>query len=190
MMLFIVMTEAQVEVISNKEMHYSAYTRLINKNEPSYQCGMNTTGGYTNSNGVWVSGGTTGTLYSDASESDKFKDGIGLITADEIIFAGGALISSPNIYYFRNSVSDCSRDKDDLCSVTGNKWWWTMTPNEYTDTYGIMLGVFASSNPNTVVGSLANLIVYEPQVIRPVISIKANTLISGSGTVTNPYEII
>ena len=164
---------------------YSGRIRLSNKKQPSYQCGMNTTGGKVNIYGTWIQNGTVGILYNDASDQDKFKEGVGLMTADEISFAGGVYGSNaPNTYYYRNSVNNCTSNTDRNCSVVDVNYWWTMTPYGFNDTaYGYAVGI--NSNP----GRLDLFEVSSEMIIRPVISISKNVLTFGSGTSTDPYVI-
>ena len=145
---------------------------------PIYQCGMNP---------------ETGMIFTSASESDKFKEGFGLITMDELVFAGGVAevesygsYSAPNTYYSRNSVSDCSQLID--CNVTGQYGkWWTMTPSR---SYDYLLYIYYSGINgiieayNSLDGSATSSL-----KIRPVLSLKSNTLVSGSGTATDPYVV-
>ena len=151
---------------SSESIYYSAYTRLISKKQPSYQCGMS----------------PSGTIYSDASESDKFKEGVGLMTADEVAMAGGIYESgAPNTYYYRNSVSNCSTAAN--CSVTGSNYWWTMSPREFNGVIAYAFGVLGSA------GSLHYAATSGTYMVRPVISLKSNTLVSGSGTASDPYLV-
>ena len=89
---------------------------------------------------------------------------VGLLTADEVILAGGT--SNNNTGYY-------------LC--TGNDWW-TMTPSADTP---YDLDFVVSS-----VGFLNEYLLNNTYGIRPSISIKSNVKISalGDGTVKNPYE--
>ena len=130
-------------------------------------------------------------MYSDASVADKFSKTtgsggngkltypVGLITADEIAFAGGkAGTNSPNTYYYLNSVGG---------SVTGSNWWWTMSPyRANSSSNASVFGVGGSSNP----GYLSYYVVNYSYAVRPVVSLKSNVLVSGgNGTASNPYIV-
>ena len=94
---------------------------------------------------------------------------IGLITADEVIYAGGLYKENNTSYYLYN-------DK-----ITSG--WWTMTPASGNET---------SMNPFIVneSGMLNNDVVgtYN-RGVRPVISLTKNISVSGSGTASDPYII-
>ena len=92
---------------------------------------------------------------------------IGLITADEVMFAGG--IGNTNHYlYFSNSYNS----------------YWTMSPSNYyeyapTDFFSYLIFTQDSGqNPNQDVYA------------RPVINFKADVKFKGSGTMDDPYVII
>ena len=119
------------------------------------------------------------------TESDKFtvntSNGngdltypVGLITADEVAYAGGVQNTKVLMWYSTNSSNETSTVSDD---------WWTMTPFEYdieTGTY-----IFAVSG-----SSFNNGMVNDFNGVRPVVSLKACTLWSqGNGSASNPYEI-
>ena len=88
---------------------------------------------------------------------------IGLITADEVSMAGGVYGQSNNSYYLDTGQGS-----------------WTMTP--YTYTYGAIVFYFGSFigcdfTTNTAYG------------VRPVINLKADVTLTGSGTMTDPYVV-
>ena len=91
---------------------------------------------------------------------------IGLITADEVVYAGGVL-GRGNDYYI----------------YTGQDYWG-FTPSIF-NTNGFA-GVFRVG----LYGNLYNNYVYFTAGVRPVINLKADvTISSGNGTSTNPYII-
>ena len=91
---------------------------------------------------------------------------IGLISADEVAYAGGESDLINESYYLYTK-----------------QYYWTMTPlNSFYNSAGVAL---VTSNGwfgrNTVAGSFG---------IRPVINLKANVTISGgNGSSSNPYVI-
>ncbi len=89
---------------------------------------------------------------------------VGLITMDEVIYAGG-FGGSDNYGYWL---------------YTG-QYYWTMTPSDF-DIYSLS-NVFDVNQT----GSLAINAVSDPYTVRPVINLKATTNFSGSGTVDDPY---
>ena len=98
--------------------------------------------------------------------NDILKIKIGLITADEVIFAGGKWSNSNTNYYLYNSYG-----------------YWTMTPYDYSDSHValVIMGNGGFLTANSVAGSHG---------VRPVINLKANTLFTGTGTSANPYVVV
>ena len=102
---------------------------------------------------------------------------IGLITADEIVYAGSSFeLNNGNIWHIKNS---------DLKSSFGDNNWWTMSPSTWN----------TARSFNSVVRSTYARIEghasYEDYYVRPVISLKKDLLYkSGDGSATNPYEAV
>ncbi len=112
---------------------------------------------------------------------------IGLMTADEIVYAGGVYSTTGgNSWFYRNNKSVSS---DYSHSITGFNNWWTMTPavwamngtknasmfNAYT-----VRGLLATTNSNNTSG----------MVVRPVISLSGSLKVaSGNGSSSNPYML-
>lgn len=98
---------------------------------------------------------------------DEHQMPVGLITLDEIIFAGGS--SSSNDSY-----------------LNIDKKFWTMTP------YGFNVGniwgtsMFIYNDNNRVNYESINSEIY----LRPVIALKNSTIVEGDGTYDNPYKVI
>ena len=125
---------------STAAINYAAYERLVTGKMPSLQC---------------------------EESSDLYNTEVGLITADEVAFAGGVYGTSNDSYYLYNNID-----------------FWTMTP--YSLNSLGYAGVFSISGGHqltnsTVSGSLG---------IRPVINLKADTLFTGTGTSTDPYVVV
>ena len=133
----------------------------------------------TRSGESWVSSGTTfyyaayerrsnGTpSYECSNINDLYTTKIGLITADEVMYAGAAGTTSNYGYYL----------------YTGN-YYWTMSPY-YVDSYGnaSVFRVYSDGNLNGA------SVLWTDGGVRPVISLNANITITGSGTISNPYVI-
>ncbi|MCI6349304.1 MAG: hypothetical protein MR779_00105, partial [Tenericutes bacterium] len=112
---------------------------------------------------------------------------IGLMTADEIVYAGGTYgTTTSNAWFYRNNKSVSS---DYSHSITALNNWWTMTPavwamngiknasmfNAYT-----VRGLLATTNSNNTSG----------MVVRPVISLSGSLKVaSGNGSSSNPYML-
>ncbi len=101
----------------------------------------------------------------------KLKYPVALVTADEIIFAGGVnYLANRNNYLFNGGYSQ-----------------WTMTPIYYTSSHnearnGYMLG----NGAFYIAGTVNN-----KNGLYPVINIRSDVLISsGDGTVDNPYQLM
>ena len=86
-----------------------------------------------------------------------------------------------NTYYYRNSNESCSSDTDKACSVTGNEYWWMMSP--YSQYF--MWYIIGASYP----GRLSYTNLNNALTVRPVISIASDVLVTGAGTVNDPYVI-
>ncbi len=117
-------------------IYYAAYERREN-GTPSYEC---------------------------SNTNDLYTTKIGLITADEVIYAGGT--SSNNYGYYL---------------YTGNSYW-TMSPSYFSGSLAYVFRV--DSN-----GSLIHNSVYRTRGVRPVISLSTNNAITGSGTISDPYVV-
>ena len=108
------------------------------------------------------------------------------MTADEVIFAGGTNGKAPNTYYSRNS-NTYSSDETNVQVAKYNSGkasgFWTMSGGRSNSMYEYLMyvtpsGQLSYSNGNNSDGSY-----------RPVLSLKYGTLVSGSGTVSDPYLI-
>ena len=130
---------------------YSARNRLYENKNPSFKCSNEERDLFT--------------LQNSDKGNQALTYLIGLITADEIAFAGGGY-NFTNEYYYLYA---------DLC-------YWTMTPNHY-------------NNGVTVFRECSGVLNFSPtstltRDIRPVINLKADIMLEGSGTSSNPYRIV
>ncbi len=132
--------------------HYGAYIRLVNGKNPTFKC-QNDSDLYTVTNS---SHGNHALAYP-----------IGLITADDIAFAGGVVRTS-NGYYYLNV----------------NSLYWTISPWFYYGANGST--VFNVNSEGSLVGSMSNA---STLAIRPVINLSSDVTITGSGTSTDPYIV-
>ena len=141
--------------------YFGAYNRLYTKKEPKYDC--------TN----------TSDAFSVSNSSAKLTYPIGLMTADEISFAGGLYENNAPAYYYRNSSSTST-------SSTGSTYWWTMSPYRWNGLHSGVFFVFSSDRP----GDLDYAFVYGARGVRPAISLKSCIKYStGDGSASNPYTI-
>ena len=140
---------------------YAAYTRLNTNKTPTYNC--------TNTSDKFTVDSSTG--------NGKLTYPIGLMTADELQFAGGVYgtNNSAKTWYAINSENEYS---------TGTNGWWTMTPNGWNQNVNATVSMVQSDGTFYGVTAIVSV------GIRPVISIDKCAIIkSGDGSPTNPYEI-
>ena len=118
-------------------IYYAAYERIWTNRRPSYEC---------------------------SNTNDMYTTKIGLITADEVVYAGGRGGTNNYGYYL----------------YTGN-YYWTMSPYYYPNAYVFIV----SSN-----GQLGGNCVDNTWGVRPVINLRSDITISGGdGTASNPYVV-
>ena len=145
----------------SSNFNYSARERLYTNKMPSFNCIKSSD------------------LFSGSGTESKLAYPIALMTADEIVYAGG--VSDKNnakIWYYLNSLEE---------SITGSAFWWLLSPGTW---YGNSSGVWYV-NGNNYPGYLNNGVVNNLGVVRPVVSLKSCTLWSqGDGSASNPYEIV
>ena len=145
----------------NNPFNYGVYTRL-NNFTPTYKCGGDGNGG----------------LFESTQSDDDLAWTFGLMTADEIVFAGGNInsgLTNPYAWYYTNSEGN---------SITNNSSWWTMSPSKWDGTKANVWLV----DENGKLDENGN--VSTSYVFRPVISINSSALVkSGNGTPEAPYEI-
>lgn len=149
---------------STSETVYAGWTRILN-NTPTLKA--------TNSSDMYT--------VSTATKGNKLlSKPIGLITADEIVFAGGTYSSTSSTAYFENRLYYLYTD----LGTNDTYGMWTMTPRRYHKTGSSLMVV---SKPHAV-------IYYEPPAntkrkARPVINLKATVKVKGNGTKDTPYVI-
>ena len=140
--------------------YYGAYTRLVTNKTPTFAC--------SNANDKFTASTSTG--------NGKLTYPIGLITADEISYAGGLLATNNSNYYIAQNAS------------SGVLWWWTMSPRGWYSNSSIANVFYVGGSSNT--GRLDNRYVTYTSGVRPVISLKSCVLASGgSGTASDPYTV-
>ena len=140
---------------------YAAWPRL-NAGNPTYNCA------------------NIEDAFSGSNSEAKLIYPIGLMTADEITYAGGykyTNLPSPYAWYYLNSVGE---------SITGTQWWWLLSPDRWDGYDSQVWHVFGSYRP----GYLGHGNVNSSGGVRPAISLKTCTLwISGDGSASDPYTI-
>ena len=95
---------------------------------------------------------------------------VGLLTADEITFAGGAAYISNSSYYIKGN--------------TNLYLWWSLSPESFYNDYAYVWQVDGSDS------ELSDFHVNDSGGVRPSLSLVSNIKISsGTGTAPNPYKI-
>ena len=119
--------------------------------------------------------------FSGDNSDAKLIYPIGLMTADEVVYAGGKYrtnFSNSYAWYYLNSAGS---------SITGSTYWWLLSPYFWDGTYANSFIMLGSDNP----GNLNTGNVTYSSGVRPVISIKSDALwYKGNGSSEEPYEIV
>ena len=133
---------------------------------PTFKCAENSADDYSRFT-VNVS-----TLPNGNKTNGNLTYPVGLLTADEVAYAGAYNSGAPNkIYYLYNS------------SVTTD--WWLLTPSLYNYGSGVFVWNTMSSYGSLHEGDASNL-----KGFRPTINLKSIILINGgNGTKENPYTV-
>ena len=143
---------------------------------PTYKCGGN------GNSGLFESAQALADKFSASTENGgngQLTYPIALMTADEIAFAGGEVVtnlSSPYAWYCTNSQGE---------SIAGN-YWWSLSPSNWNGNRANMWGVGGSGS----LGRLYDSYVHIDRGIRPSLSLSSCVkILSGNGTPESPYEI-
>ena len=149
--------------------YYSATKRLVQASSfsaggtgPSLICPNDNNGGKLSKFTV------SDTTYGNGALSGYAK--VGLLTADEIAFAGGAYNTLNSTYYIKGN--------------TNSSWWWALSPNNFNG----LANVWNVSGDNCDLGY--DYVINDDGGVRPSLSLVSNIKISsGTGTGTAPYKI-
>ena len=152
---------------TSSKFYYASDIRLYSDNPtPTYNC--------SDTNDMFTTSDST-------VGNKKLTYPIGLMTADEVAYAGGVAyttLESPYAWYYTNAKGE---------SITGSNWWWTMAPRGWHGSLSGVWSVFGSVNPGVLYGDSR---VGDLYAARPSVSLKSCNLISkGDGRASNPYEI-
>ena len=123
----------------------------------------------------YTSGNAVMTVYSsyipdfkcitDGNGKGTVNSNIGLLTYDEVMYAGGYYNKSNSNYYLYNNDSS-----------------WMMSPNGFVNSYSLAWSISKSGN---IFGNHVG----NSRRLRSVINIKSDTMVSGIGTSSDPYVI-
>ena len=136
---------------------YGAYNRLASTKQPTLKCPNDNNGGKLSKFTV------DDTINGNGDLTYK----IGLLTADEIAFAGSIAYTYNRSTYLQEN--------------TGTNWWWSLSPGNFLGgnayVWFVVSGRLGYSNVNNGNG------------LRPVISLISSTNVTGDGTSENPYVV-
>ena len=94
---------------------------------------------------------------------------VGMLTFDEIVYAGGGDYTNSN-YYLNNNAT--------------TKYWWALSPN-FFDSEGYVNSFLGNDDGNVSYSNVAGV-----EALRPAVSLLSSTQITGgNGTVSNPYTV-
>jgi len=97
---------------------------------------------------------------------------IGLLTSDEIMYAGGKFSTDNSTYYLKTNQS-----------------YWLLSPNYFKSTRAGEIVIYSDGSINNLGVNASNVGGVLPG-LRPVVSLKSTDIVeSGDGTSTNPYVI-
>ena len=140
-----------------KETDYAANNRIYSNKQPTLKCPNDNNGGKL----------SKFTVKDTTNGNGNLTYKIGLITADEIAFAGSTAYNYNRSTYLQEN--------------TGTTWWWSLSPD-----------YFNGNDANVwIVGSgyLSYGVMDGPFGLRPAISLVSSTSVSGNGTSDNPYVV-
>ena len=115
------------------------------------------------------SAGGTGPSLKCNGELSKINSKVGLITADELALAGYAYAKNNTTTYLQENATDT--------------YWWSLSPNYFNGGYARVWGVSGGG------GYFGSSLVDSAGGVRPSISLKSTTNITGEGTSSTPYII-
>ena len=136
---------------------YGAYNRLASTKQPTLKCPNDNNGGKL----------SKFTVDDTTNGNGNLTYKIGLLTADEIAFAG-----SISGYYNRSTY---------LQENTGTTWWWSLSPYFFNGGGALVWDVGS--------GRLDYSYVSDFNGLRPAISLISSTSVTGNGTSDNPYVV-
>ncbi len=143
---------------SNTRFNFASYKRLHTDKTPTYNCS------------------DIRDAFSVENTSAKLDYPIALMTADEIVFAGGtawyADMSTPYAWFISNSSGT---------QVSSS--WWSLSPIYWNDSHA------REWNWDSDYASLSDVYVRVADAVRPSISLKSCVKVTGRGTADDPYVV-
>ena len=124
----------------------------------------------------WTPGNANMTLYSsytpdfkcssDGNGKGVVSTSVGLLTYDEVVYAGGYYAQNNSNYYLNNPAI----------------YWWTMSPAGFASGTSYVWFVSTAGNINRNYVTSADR-------LRPVLILNADTLVTGDGTSSDPFVV-
>ena len=136
---------------------YGAYNRLASTKQPTLKCPNDNNGGKL----------SKFTVDDTTNGNGNLTYKIGLLTADEIAFAGSIAYTYNRSTYLQEN--------------TGTTWWWSLSPNSFVGVHAYVWYVYS--------GYLYSYYVSDSDGLRPAISLVSSTNVTGNGTSDNPYVV-
>ena len=136
---------------------YGAYNRLASTKQPTLKCPNDNNGGKL----------SKFTVDDTTNGNGNLTYKIGLLTADEIAFAGSIAYTYNRSTYLQEN--------------TGTTWWWSLSPYFFNGDDACVWVVYS--------GYLGYYYVYYNNGLRPAISLVSSTNVTGNGTSDNPYVV-
>ena len=115
------------------------------------------------------SAGGTGPSLKCNGELSKINSKVGLITADELALAGYAYAKNNTTTYLQENATDT--------------YWWSLSPNAFVGGRADVWDVCGSD------GIFGDYFVNDTYGVRPSISLKSTTNVTGNGTSDSPFII-
>ena len=110
---------------------------------------------------------------SDGNGKGVVSSSVGLLSYDEVVYAGGYYEQSNSNYYLNNSAIN----------------WWTMSSAGF-QSYRVIVWAVSTVGSVSTTGVINNNYVVNTNTVRPVINLTANTQVSdGDGTKGNPFIV-
>ena len=119
--------------------------------------------------GTSGSAGGTGPSLKCNGELSKINSKVGLITADELAYAGYAYVQNNTTTYLQENATDT--------------YWWSLSPNAFVGGRADVWDVCGSD------GIFGDYFVNDTYGVRPSISLKSTTNVTGNGTSDSPFII-
>ncbi len=119
--------------------------------------------------GTSGSAGGTGPSLKCNGELSKINSKVGLITADELALAGYAYAKNNTTTYLQENATDT--------------YWWSLSPNAFVGGRADVWDVCGSD------GIFGDYFVNDTYGVRPSISLKSTTNVTGNGTSDSPFII-